>query len=137
MSEKPVRLGGRAIKCIAGYVKVFDSSLSRIATRLARHDDVDSVSETHVKKAYSILAAYGLDRGPWWKRPQLKVTISGVLCAAALAVPDYAPYFAKFMATHVSLETETIEAIIFCIGSVMLWGSALGVFTWSWTQNRI
>lgn len=129
MSQNDIRYGRKAEDRLKNYVESFKGNLSKITRRLARHERAETIDVRHVDNAYEALIRCGLDRLPFWQRPQLKITISGFLIAAALATPDFAPYLAG--------ENQLLQNVLFWAGVIIFSTIAIGIYIWGWLQNRV
>jgi len=124
-----VRYGKESEQLVGDRVEEFKGNLSRVTRRFARHERAQTIDVRHVENAYEALVRCGLERMPWWQRPQMKLTLSGFFVAAALATPDFAPYFSN--------GNEKTQAILFWTGISVFSLCAVGMYVWGWLQNRI
>lgn len=69
----------------------YSSNVRKIASRLADHSKLDHVDEKHVNQAHEALVVCGLSLVPWYKRPQLKTSVGGIIFGAAFSVPGLVP----------------------------------------------
>jgi len=128
MGNGDLRYGREAEDLLGNLVEDFKKNLSRITRRLAHHERAETVDCRHVTNAFESMIRCGLDRTPWWKRPQLKITVSGALVGAALATPD--------VATLLSANPQYSTPLAW-IGIICFSVAGLGVYVWGWLQNSL
>lgn len=129
MSENNVRWGKEAEQFLKERIDTFKANMRRISIRLAKHERAETIDRRHVENCYEGLIRCGLDRTPWWERPQLKVTASAGFVGIALAMPDFAP--------HMSFGSVAVQEVIFWSGVSISLAMAVALYVWSWLQNRI
>ncbi len=66
----------------------FDENIRRIAIRIARHEKSVYVDPRHVDEAKGCLSRSGLNRRPWYERPELEVGLGMWLLGLMFAIPD-------------------------------------------------
>ncbi len=117
------RWGKEAGELSASMAADFKDNLRRITVRLATHERADTIDRRHVLNAHEALLRTGLDRTPWWKRPQLKSGAGGLLCAFSASIPDLVPLL-QLQAQYV------IPACYLGIGVCLVFGTFLLVWGW-------
>jgi len=75
------------------YVKViteqFGNRLGRIARQLAEHERAEYVLQRHVDEAFEAMSRTGLNRRPWWQRPESLVAAGVGVFGLANSCPDF------------------------------------------------
>lgn len=105
----------------------FKGDLREVASALARHSKMDSVSERHVDEAFQSLAASGLQNLPLWRRPAFEGTLGGGFIATAVNMPDIIGYWSD------ALEAPFLTSSIYVTAGWLLFaiaGAFLSVHAW-------
>jgi hypothetical protein len=73
------------INVLAG---IFHKNLADIAKACARHEASEVVLQRHANEAFDTLGRIGLNRRPWYKRPDLETALGGLIFGAGASLPD-------------------------------------------------
>ena len=109
-----------ARKAAVKTADAYKQALRQIAEGLARHDGCERVLENHVREAARVLAISANSRKPWYKRPELEISIGGVIFGWAGCVPDFV---SGFVPNHAQWKESVIPAamiVMVIVGSFLV-----------------
>ena len=112
---------------VAERVEQFRLDMRAVATRTARFRGGVTVEPKDVDHTFEHLAAVGLERRPFWRRPQFAATLGGLALGAALAAPDVLPPL---------LPDGRVEDLGVLAGMIVPALLAVGLTVWSWLPHN-
>lgn len=107
--------------------RTFTEVLSDVATDLARHANLDSVSVPHVDEAYRAIARCGLSRTPWYRSSEFATSLGALLVGCSFSSFGL---LTKLLPESLSQWAWPIFAVTFVIGAAILllgWKSRLSL----------
>lgn len=116
---------GRSVSTYTNrVVDDFKDDLKSVATAMANHDQVDTVSEKHVDEAFSALARSGMNCKPFYLRADFWTGIGGLLVGISFSIPDVVNAVADGMQMQeLKNASLSLMLVVFAIGAMLFFWS--------------